>query len=87
MRVKNFCGVVNQFIIYTKNGDCFQSYDSPIVFISNSGKTYISDHWDYSVTTGKYRNRFLGETRKETIRKIDDGIYKLISVQEMRDML
>jgi hypothetical protein len=87
MRVENFCDVKNQFVIYTEKGTFFQSYDSPIVFISNSGKTYISDHWDYSVTTGKYRNKFLGETKKETSRKIDFGDYELVSAKKMRDML
>jgi hypothetical protein len=32
---------------------------------------YLDENkWDYSVTTGKYRNIFLGETRKETQKKI-----------------
>jgi hypothetical protein len=34
-------------------------------------------NWDYSVTTGKYRNIFLEETKKETQKKIDQGIYIL----------
>jgi hypothetical protein len=30
-------------------------------------KVYLdSNAWDYSVTTGKYRNQFLGETKRET---------------------
>ncbi len=33
------------------------------------------DSWDYSVTTGKYRNQFLGETKKETEAKIKNGTY------------
>jgi hypothetical protein len=33
--------------------------------------------WDYSTTTGKYRNQFLGETKKETQAKIDSGEYIL----------
>ena len=35
------------------------------------------DKWDYSKTTGKYRNQFLGETKKETQAKIDSGEYIL----------
>ena len=34
-------------------------------------------YWDYSVTTGKYRNQFLGETKAETQKKIDSGEYIL----------
>ncbi len=70
--------VANQFEIRTKKGVYFQSYDSIIVFIpSNGGKTQIGPDWDYSTTTGKYRNQFLGETRKETQAKIDNGTYRL----------
>lgn len=34
-------------------------------------------YWDYSRTTGKYRNIFLGETKAETQKKIDSGEYIL----------
>jgi hypothetical protein len=36
--------------------------------------------WDYSQTTGKYRNQFLGETKKETEAKIASGEYELIDL-------
>ena len=39
------------------------------------GKTYIFRNWDYSVTTGKYRNQFLNETKKETLAKLKSGEY------------
>lgn len=60
----------------------FQSYDVIIAMIGydqNSKKRVLldKDWWDYSVTTGKYRNQFLGETKKETQAKIDSGEYKL----------
>ena len=35
------------------------------------------NYWDYSVTTGKYRNIFLNETKKETEKKIANGTYEL----------
>lgn len=69
--------VANQFQIITKDGVYFQSYDSIIAFIPNEGKTRLGKHWDYSVTTGKYRNQFLGETKKETSAKLADGTYIL----------
>jgi len=69
--------IANQFIIRTDKGTYFQSYNSVIVLKQN-GKTYLDrDTWNYSVTTGKYRNIFLGENRKETERKIKDGTYIL----------
>jgi len=37
-------------------------------------------YWDCSVTTGKYRNLFLGESKKETERKIKTGEYKLTNL-------
>lgn len=66
----------NQIIIYTDKGRAFQSYDSIIAFIPNNGdKVQIGRDWDYSKTTGKYRNIFLGETKKETQKKMDSGEY------------
>ena len=80
----------NQFIITEKGRgalgnfrtrETFQSYDSIIAV-----KTVWDDdvrieldevYWDYSRTTGTYRNMFLGETTAETRNKITDGSYKL----------
>tara|TARA_R100000278_G_C5442220_1_gene154100 strand:+ start:451 stop:726 length:276 start_codon:yes stop_codon:yes gene_type:complete len=69
--------VANQFII-TDNGDeYFQSYRS-IIAKRSKGKIYLDDYyWDYSVTTGKYRNEFLGEGIAETRKKIASGEYIL----------
>lgn len=70
--------IPNQFEITTNEGKFFKSYDSIIVFIPKEGKTQLDKKfWDYSVTTGKYRNQFLGENKKETQNKIDSGIYEL----------
>jgi len=66
--------IPNQFIIYGNGFTLFQSYKSPIALIKN-GKTYIFKNWDYSVTTGKYRNDFLNETKKETLAKLKSGEY------------
>ena len=70
--------VANQFIIYTPEGRYFQSYNSIIAFISNDNKVTLDDYyWDYSRTTGKYRNEFLGESIAETRNNIKSGQYKL----------
>ena len=70
--------VANQFILYAPDGNYFQSYNSVIAFIDNNGKiTLDSYYWDYSRTTGKYRNQFLGEGIVDTRSKIDSGEYKL----------
>ena len=78
-RVKNMQSargndVPNQFIIYGRNFRAFQSYNS-LIAIEYEGKTYIFSDWDYSVTTGKYRNEFLGEGIAETRRKLKSGEY------------
>ena len=71
--------VANQFIIITDNATIFQSYQTVIAVIQwtiEGKKTYLDrESWDYSVTTGKYRNQFLGESKRETERKIADGTY------------
>ena len=64
--------ITNQFIIDDKNKETFQSYDS-IIAVRNKKTDKItldSYFWDYSVTTGKYRNQFLGEGIAETRKKI-----------------
>lgn len=77
MKVENINGVPNQFRIRTDKGWIFQSYDSTIVAIEN-GQVYLDEvYWNYSKTTSKYRNLFLGETTKETEAKIKSGEYKL----------
>jgi hypothetical protein len=62
----------------------FQSYNSTIVIILSNGynQNILLDNntWDYSVTTGKYRNMFLSENKKETEKKIKEGLYKLTNL-------
>jgi len=80
IRVSQMDGVNNQFAIQTSTGMILQSYNSIIVFVSE-GKVYLdAERWDYSNTTGKYRNRFLGETKKDTERKIKSGEYTLTNL-------
>jgi hypothetical protein len=86
MKVQNMTSgrgnkIANQFIIFDKDFTVFQSYDSVIVkttFEDGERVVYLDENkWDYSKTTGKYRNEFLGETKKETEKKIKNGTYKL----------
>ena len=79
--------VKNQFEIQTTDGIFFQSYKSVIAFKPVSGKTQLdSYYWDYSVTTGKYRNIFLGENKAETEKKIKSGEYELVNLNLHRDL-
>tara|TARA_A100001515_G_scaffold104821_1_gene85497 strand:- start:371 stop:646 length:276 start_codon:yes stop_codon:yes gene_type:complete len=82
VKVKNMVSergndIPNQFEISTPKGLYFQSYNTIIAFIDNTGQIWLDeDKWDYSVTTGKYRNLFLGEKKPETVKKLLKGIYK-----------
>ncbi len=72
--------IANQFIIEGDDWTVFQSYRSVIAkkMYDGSNKIFIDENYcDYSSTTGRYRNKFLGETKKETQAKIDSGEYIL----------
>jgi len=61
----------------------FQSYNSIIVrrVLEHGFPVQLDEkYWDYSRTTGKYRNIFLGETKKETEAKIASGEYILTNL-------
>ena len=84
MKVQNMTSnngnkIANQFIIEDDfNTVYFQSYNSMIAkkTWNDKGEKRVfldSNYWDYSVTTSKYRNIFLNETKKETEKKIKDG--------------
>lgn len=91
MKVQNMTSrsgnkVANQFIIEDQNKTYFQSYNTTIVkktILCDQTKPMLIEldpNWDYSTTTGKYRNQFLGETKKETEAKIKDGTYLIIDL-------
>lgn len=87
MKVENMTSpqgnkVANQFIITDKGDEYFQSYNS-IIAKRSKGKIYLDEYyWDYSRTTGKYRNEFLGEYIAETRKKIKSGEYKLVDLND-----
>ena len=67
------------FIIYADDGVYLQTYGKIIACQSETGEVILDErYWDYrSVTTGKYRNLFLNENKRETQRKLNNGTYKL----------
>jgi len=87
MKVENMTSsqgnkVANQFLITDNGNEYFQSYRSMIAKKSQ-GKIYLDEYyWDYSVTTGKYRNIFLGEGIAETRKKIASGEYILTNLNK-----
>ena len=88
IKVEQLCNshgneVKNQFIIRNESGRYFQSYKSIIAFIPSSRDDKITldeTYWDYSTTTGKYRNQFLNEDKKTTSAKIASGEYVLMNL-------
>ena len=83
VRVQNMQGrngtVNNQFEIFTSEGVYFQSYSTIIAFKPYDGKIQLNKkYWDYSRTTGKYRNIFLRETKAETEKKIKNCEYEMV---------
>jgi len=95
MKVENITSnngnkIANQFIITDKAGnEYYQSYNSTIVYkdynYNNDQelKIYLDQkYWNYSNTTGKYRNIFLGETIKDTKAKIKSGEYILTDLNK-----
>ena len=79
--------IANQFVITDdKQNEYFQSYNSMIVkkdYESDQVKIYLDQkYWNYSNTTGKYRNIFLGETITETKKKIKSGEYILTDLNK-----
>ena len=93
IKVKNMVNrqgkpVVNQFVIteisdYLKRS-IFQSYNSIVATKVDDGDTYQiyldKEYWDYSSTTGRYRNVFLGEDIHETRKKIKYNEYILVDL-------
>lgn len=69
--------IANQFTIEHNNVLYFQSYRSIIAKIENGKVTLDERYWDYSRTTGKYRNIFLNEHKQDTLDKIESGVYEL----------
>lgn len=75
--------VANQYRIWTKDGVYFQSYDSVIAFAPYMGKKQLDEkYWDFSITTGKYRNEFLAESIADTRKKIASGEYELVNLND-----
>lgn len=73
----------NQFLIEDDKGTYLQSYTSVIAFKGNDGGVVLDQKfWNWSPTTVKHRNLFLGETSQETKKKVESGEYKLINLNK-----
>ena len=73
----------NQFILWFENGQVFQSYKSIIAVKFNAFKSvdnpyYLGSDWEFSQTTGKYRNAFLNSNKKSIINDLKNGVAVLM---------
>ena len=82
MQSRNSKGIVpNQFEIELDDGSTvFQSYETVIAKISQGKVTLDEKSWDYSATTGRYRNQFLGANKATILKKIKSGEYALANL-------
>jgi hypothetical protein len=67
----------NNIVVTVDEVDFLISYNTVIAKVEGTKVTLDSKRWDCSVQTSKHRNLFLGETTKETSKKIKDGVYLL----------
>lgn len=90
--------VANQFIIEGDGKTIFQSYDSTIAVIDWNEKTVkIGNDWNYSTTTGKYRNMFfydndfsdINNTKgiNQIMKKVDNDGFALVTNRLYDDIL
>ena len=81
IKVYNINKRPNQFLIVTPDAHYFQSYETLIAMRDNEGNVYLDKNcWDYSTTTGKYRNIFLNENKHLTQKKINSNVYSLVDL-------
>ena len=80
--------VANQFIVHTSEATFFQSYDSMIVkttWEDGERVVYLDEtYWDYSTTTSKHRNAFLGLTSKQVNASVKSGEFKLVDLNTQK---
>ena len=77
----NQIGKKNMYI--STCGNILKSYDR-IIVVKKGGEIYLNaDYYNYSTTTARHRNQFLGVDAKEFNKNLKEGRYKLISDEEI----
>lgn len=67
---------INQTVVHIGKVSTLFSYDTPICTKTPKG-IVLHPSWAYSRTTSKYRSQFLGETTRETRKKLVAGEYTI----------
>ena len=85
MDIMNLNGVANQFIILSRFGTMFQSYNSKIALIDwINKKITIYPDYKHSATTSRYRNMFF-EQRAMTELATTKGLEKALKNGHWQD--
>ena len=81
--------IPNQYVIKLDNCDVFQSYETVIAirdydYVNGKYEVYLNkQYYNYSRTTSRYRNKYLGLTTKEIEQKIKAKEFVLITHNKM----
>lgn len=78
--------VANQYVIITGDGIYFQSYQTVVAMLDNSGKIWVKENaWEYSKTTSKYLSEWFcnytvynGMTKKQGEKLMRDGVFGIM---------
>lgn len=77
MKVHRLNKAGTHLVIDDGKEETFVSYET-VIARRYLGRVMLDrEKWDYSHTTGRYRNMFLGESKRETQKKINSGEYTL----------
>ena len=77
MRIENFEGIKNQFVLREEGKAVLQSYKSIVVVIEN-GEVLFGKDWSYSTTTSKYVYKFLNKFLYLINKEIKQDIVKAL---------
>lgn len=76
--MKVYSAFPNCIVVHNEGKRTLFSYGSPIAQQEDNRVILDARYWDYSKTTGKHRNWFLGENVADTRKKIKSGIYTVV---------
>jgi hypothetical protein len=77
--------VPNHFVIEYNGFKWLQSYNALVARIDVESEEVELDqnYWEYSKTTARHRNAFLGMDNSEVKRHVDDGTFRLVDLNAL----
>jgi len=81
-----FKQVNNKNMYISTDGNILKSYNK-IIAVKKGGQIYLNaDYYDFSTTTSRHRNQFLGVNAKEFNENMKKGRYNFLSDEEIVKM-